>query len=658
MRNLPFSEPSEELKALRSAYKEESEAERLDFNNRMQEKPLSERTQIGVTLYPLYLGEIRFFLGNSWKLELESKQPFPKYHSFSPGTPVSLFRGEERFYCQVSQLSEAKITLILDGETPDWEPESSVGIDLFYSEKSFREGDKALAQILEAKGELRQIRDKLLGYSPLPKTESKNFSQNKHSLTEITDQNQNQNQKSVLENLNPSQRNAISSIVSTEDFVIVQGPPGTGKTSVLVEAIVELVSRGDRVLVSTPTNSALDLILSKCIQRGLNPVRLGQTGRVSEDLLKYTLVGKIDSHSDSKQIRKLEKEAANLKRSATRYVRNFGKKQAEERKESWADYRGVMEAIKNTERHMEKEILRNSNPVLATNVSAASPSISKEVFDILILDEATQALEPLAWIPIQKAKKIVLAGDENQLPPTVLTNNPVLMETLFIKSIHSAKDTDKLCFLDTQYRMKEEILGFSNQKFYGSKVVTDPSIQHREILGGDEFASPVVFFDTAGTGYEEEKSLDSESIKNPGEAELIGKFLEQYWGRLNLDQSQLGIICPYKEQVFCIKEFLSKWNMNTPGLDSIDPNKWEIATVDSFQGREKEIIILSMTRSNELGELGFLKDYRRMNVSLTRAKNLLVVFGDSSTLIHDSFYADFVDYLQTRGDYKSAYELL
>jgi ATP-dependent RNA/DNA helicase IGHMBP2 len=284
---------------------------------------------------------------------------------------------------------------------------------------------------------------------------------------------------------------------------------------------------------------------------------------------------------------------------------------------------------------------------LATNVSASQSILNKEPFDICILDEATQSLEPIAWIPILRAEKIIFAGDENQLPPTILSGEADLMNTLFLKATESFRGTERLQFLNTQYRMEEEILGFSNQEFYENKVITHDSVINRQKIHKELFSSPLVFIDTAGTGFEEESSLESDSIKNSGEADILIKIVNRLLENIEIDPSNIGIIAPYKEQVFCIREKLPTELANM-----------EVATVDSFQGREKDIIIVSLTRSNDESEIGFLKDYRRMNVSLTRAKKILIVIGDSVTLSGDDFYNRFLIYSKKHGDYKSAYEYM
>lgn len=355
----------------------------------------------------------------------------------------------------------------------------------------------------------------------------------------------------------------------------------------------------------------------------------------------------INSHSLSKQIQKYKREAENLRKKAKRYHRNFNSKLAEERKETWKEFNGIREIIKNTERQIEKEILRLHNPILATNVSASNKILYKERFDICIIDEAIQSLEPLAWIPILKSDRIILAGDENQLPPTILSGNKMLMNTLFSKMVKNFQGTERLVFLNTQYRMEEEILGFSNQEFYNNRISSDSSIKDRPKIYKPLFTSSLVFIDTAGAGYEEAQSFQSESYKNHGEARLIGTVLKEIINQLSIPAKDIGIIAPYREQIMELKDALKDF-----------PPELEISTVDSFQGREKDVIFLSMTRSNENNEVGFLKDYRRMNVSLTRARKLLIVVGDSSTLVSDNFYDRFIKYCQDHCDYRSAYEFM
>jgi ATP-dependent RNA/DNA helicase IGHMBP2 len=631
-RHLTYTNSSEEIAHTLDLFRKEAEAERQEFSDKMDTVSLTDRILKGVTIYPLEVEDVEFFIGDRWKITLKSKNELPKFHSFSPGTPISFFKDTERKYGQIKSISEKEITAIIDSEVPDWLEEGKIGIDIYYSEKSYKEGERALQRILEDKKDRKEKRDLLLGYS--------NPSPNFESIPDIAnhiDKNR----------FNPSQVQAIQAIIETQDSLVIQGPPGTGKTSVLVEAIRILVISGKKVLISTPTNSALDLLLEKILPHELKPIRIGQTSRVSEALLPFTIDSLSERHSLNKSINKFKKQAANIRKKATRFHRNFGAKEREEKSQAWNDFKGIKETIRNTERQLEKDLIHKHNPVLATNVSASQSILNKEPFDICILDEATQSLEPIAWIPILRAEKIIFAGDENQLPPTILSGEEDLLNTLFLKATESFRDSKRFQFLNTQYRMEEEILGFSNQEFYGNLVQTDTSVINRKKIHNPMFSSPLVFIDTAGTGFEEESSKESDSIKNSGEAEVLIKILQSLLDTIEVNPLDIGIIAPYKEQVFCIRELLPAELANM-----------EVATVDSFQGREKDIIIVSLTRSNDESEIGFLKDYRRMNVSLTRAKKILIVIGDSATLSGDDFYNRFLKYSREHGDYKSAYEYI
>jgi ATP-dependent RNA/DNA helicase IGHMBP2 len=627
--SISYSNAEEEVTQLLKAFQDEAKTERDAYLNKLSDKSIADRIKQGITIYPLEISDIQYFVGDSWKIILNIKKNLPMNCELNEGSPISIFRGDESKFGVLSRISESTLTVIIDGDTPDWMEEGQVGIDLFYSEKSYKEGERALNRLLENEKEIKNKRDLYLGYKKIQPEFSKLRS------------------NSLSAKFNPSQKLAIERIITTQDCLVVQGPPGTGKTSVLAEAIRILVKDGNRVLLSTPTNSALDLLLRKCIEQELQPVRLGQITKVSDDLIPFTLDGLIDSHFLSKQIQKYKREMENLRKKANKYHRNFNSKLAEERKETWKEFNGIREIIKNTERQIEKEILRLYNPILATNVSASNKILNKERFDICIIDEAIQSLEPLAWIPILKSDRIVLAGDENQLPPTILSGNKMLMNTLFSKMVKNFQGTERLVFLNTQYRMEEEILGFSNQEFYNNRISSDSSIKDRPKIYKPLFTSSLVFIDTAGAGYEEAQSFQSESYKNHGEAGLISIVLKEIINQLSISANDIGIIAPYREQIMELKDALKDF-----------PTELEISTVDSFQGREKDVIFLSMTRSNENNEVGFLKDYRRMNVSLTRARKLLIVVGDSSTLVSDNFYNRFIKYCQDNCDYRSAYEFM
>lgn len=632
-----FNNSKEEILHLLDLFKQEADYEKLNFISKVEGQNIQERIKSGITIYPLEIKDIHFFVRESWKIILTIKSTTNTNNLFSEGSPISIFRAEDRKQASLSKISETELTIIVDGDIPDWLEEGTVGIDLFYSEKTYREGERALNKLLEEDDKsILTKRELFLGYKQIEPY----FEKLPSSIM-------------IASKFNPSQRTAIEKMITTEDCLVIQGPPGTGKTSVLAEGIKHLVGLGKKVLLSTPTNSALDLLLMKSIEKELQPVRLGQITKVSEDLLPFTLDSKIDAHSLSKQIQKYRREADNIRKKASKFHRNFNSKLASERKELWRELNGIRETIKNSERHIEKEIIRLHNPILATNVSASNSILYKEKFDVCIIDEAIQSLEPLAWIPILKSEKIILAGDENQLPPTILSENKELMNTLFSKMVANFKDSERIVFLNTQYRMEEEILNFSNKEFYENKIQSDQSVKERSKIFQPMFESSIVFIDTAGTGYEESKSNESESIQNEGEVNFLVNLLQIMREQLELGKHDIGIIAPYREQIKKIKDLVS-----TSKLENFYNDQIEINTVDSFQGREKDIILLSMTRSNEDGEIGFLKDYRRMNVSLTRARNLLVVIGDSTTLQNDAFYSRFITYCQENGDYRSAYEFI
>jgi ATP-dependent RNA/DNA helicase IGHMBP2 len=279
-RILKFTNSSEELTHTLELFRKEAEAERQEFSSKMDTVSLTDRIRKGVSLYPLEVEDVEFFIGDRWKITLKTKNDLPKFHSFSPGTPISFFKETERKYGQIKKISDREIVTIIEGEVPDWLEEGKIGIDIYYSEKSYKEGERALLRVLEEKKDRREKRDLLLGFIN-PSVNFESYPKNRE-LIDAT-------------RFNPSQIQAILSIIETQDSLVIQGPPGTGKTSVLVEAIRILVLNGKKILISTPTNSALDLLLEKILPFDLKPIRIGQTSRVSEDLLPYT----IDSLSEN-----------------------------------------------------------------------------------------------------------------------------------------------------------------------------------------------------------------------------------------------------------------------------------------------------------------------------------------------------------------------
>jgi ATP-dependent RNA/DNA helicase IGHMBP2 len=430
--------------------------------------------------------------------------------------------------------------------------------------------------------------------------------------------------------LNESQQQAVKAIVQNTDVVIVHGPPGTGKTTTLIEAIIQLIYAEEKILVAAPSNTAVDNIAKGLIAQGVKVLRVGNMSKVDEQIFAHTPEGRLANSSQQKEIRTLKIRAEEFRKMALKYKRSFGKAEREQRNLLFKEVKDIRTEIKKLQQYNEEKLFAEADVILGTPIALCDARIKNICFQSLVIDEAGQCIEPLAWCIFSLAEKHVLAGDHLQLPPTVLSNEAVQLG--FNKSILeiSIAQINNVFLLNTQYRMKAAIAGFSSHYFYEGLLQTASYLSNT--------GKHIYFIDTAGSGYNEERGTDGNSLQNTGELQIVLKLLETE----NLDSKQTAFISPYAGQVAAAKDLL--------------PTHMRISTIDSFQGQEKENIILSLVRSNDDGDIGFLKDYRRMNVAITRAKEKLFVIGDSATIAVDKFYDAFLTYVEKEGAYKSVWE--
>jgi superfamily I DNA and/or RNA helicase len=450
----------------------------------------------------------------------------------------------------------------------------------------------------------------------------------------------------TVDGLNDSQRDAVALALAAKDVAIIHGPPGTGKTTAVVELIRQAVRRGERVLACAPSNLAVDNLLEKLLTAGETPVRLGHPARVSEPLREHVLDVLADSHPDAKQARKFYKQAHAQFRKAGKWTR--ARPEPGERAGLRRDGRALINDARKLEDRAVERILDGAAFLCATLTGLNPEVLGNRVFDLVVIDEACQTPEPACWIAIGRAKRVVLAGDHCQLPPTVLSLEAErkglavsLMERLVAR--YGPAITRRL---KVQYRMHEAIAGFSAAEFYESDLIADETVMlHllRDLPGVN--AEPITetaveYIDTAGAAYDEEEVNDSR--RNPQEAALVGRKVQGLLAA-GLAPEQMAVIAPYSAQVKLLRDLLP-----VPGL--------EIDSVDGFQGREKEAVVVSMVRSNPEGDVGFLADVRRTNVALTRARRKLIVIGDSATLAHHPFYQRLLTYFDSLGAYGSVWE--
>jgi ATP-dependent RNA/DNA helicase IGHMBP2 len=448
--------------------------------------------------------------------------------------------------------------------------------------------------------------------------------------------------------LDASQREAVAHALAARDVAVIHGPPGTGKTTALVELVRQSIRRGERVLCCAPSNLAVDNMLERLLNAGERAVRLGHPARVLPALRAHTLDLMVDAHPDVKKSRKLVREALALFRSAGKYTR--AKPMPGERAQKRREARALLDDARRLEAQAVSSILANATALCVTTTALDGEVLAGRRFDVAVVDEAGQTTEPSAWIPLLHAGKLVLAGDHCQLPPTVVSPDAAregfavsLMERLVAK--HGATITRRL---RTQYRMHREIMEFSSREFYGGDLEAHASVADHVLddLSGvtpaDVTARPVELIDTAGAGWDEELEPDGESKRNPDEADLVVQKVRELLDA-GLVPAQIGVITPYAAQVRLLRGLL--------GVEGL-----EIDSVDGFQGREKEAIVVSLVRSNTDGEIGFLGDFRRMNVALTRARRKLLLIGDGATLATEAFYQRLLEYVASLGAHRSVWE--
>ena len=447
-------------------------------------------------------------------------------------------------------------------------------------------------------------------------------------------------------NLNPSQIEAVQFALSAEDVAIIHGPPGTGKTTTLVELIRQITRKGQTVLAVAASNLAVDNLLERLIAAGENAIRLGHPARVTPELREHTLDLLVENHPDVKIANKLTRDAYALRDQSFKFTRakpERGAKQAmrQEAKE-------MLNEAWHIEDQVTESILSKAQVVCATATGIDRERLNGKVFDWCIMDEASQSTEPSAWIPLQFANRIVLAGDHCQLPPTVLSPEAIrggfnisLMERLL-------QNNAPRKMLNVQYRMHEEIMSFSSDIFYEGNLQADAAVRSALLADLPTVTSTpltttaIHFIDTAGASYDEEQEPDGDSRLNPQEAELVVKKVDELLA-CGLSPADIAVISPYSAQVKLLR-------------DRIKHPEIEIDSVDGFQGREKEAVIVSLVRSNREGEVGFLADTRRMNVAMTRARRKLIVIGDSATITAHPFYEKMVKYFESVGAYGSVWE--
>jgi ATP-dependent RNA/DNA helicase IGHMBP2 len=536
----------------------------------------------------------------------------------------------------VSARSHRSIQIAID----HWISGDAFDLDLAGDEVSRNRERAALQIVSAARGRLAELRQIILG-----ELDPTNFKLRQPRFFEVG---ANAAAAAPLGvGLNESQREAIRFALSAADLAIIHGPPGTGKTTSVVEFIRQAVARGEKVLACAPSNTAVDNLLERLAAVGQRVVRVGHPARVKEELRAHTLDALVADHDNMRLVRELRRDAEALYQKADRYTRAKPARGAKQ------DMRREARDLKVESRQLERQAINHvldSAEVICSTTAIDDIVLGDRQFDWVVVDEACQTTEPACWVPLTRGDRILLAGDHCQLPPTVVSKDAA-QEGLARSMMQRLVDTYGSAItrqLNVQYRMHEAIMRFSSAQFYGDSLIADKGVRSHllsELPGVASSAltdEPMTFIDTAGADFDEESELDGSSRCNPEEGRLVLRKVQQLL-ESGVPAGEIAVISPYAAQVRWLRE-----RANAPAL--------EVDTVDGFQGREKEAVVISLVRSNREGEIGFLADTRRMNVALTRARRKLIVIGDSATLGGHPFYTALLNYLQVINGYHTVWE--
>ena len=567
---------------------------------------------------------------NQLSVEIVRTQDNDIEHNFEFGRPVYIIFVEKQndkngkktksINGTVSYVDgDRMVVTVPDGtDTVGMQTAASLYVQLGFDETTYRLMFEALDRTIGARGRLGYLRD--LFYSS-QKAETFTFAPLSFPF------------------LNVSQERAVNEVLRAKDVAVVHGPPGTGKTTTLVEAIYETLRRENQVLVCAQSNMAVDWISEKLVDRGINVLRIGNPTKVNDKMLSFTYERRFESHPDYPQLWAIRKSIRQLRANRKRGDHSFHQK---------------LERLKERETELElrirNQLFREARVIASTLVGSANRLLDGMKFGTLFIDEAAQALEAACWIPMRRATRVILAGDHCQLPPTIKSVAAMkggLDKTLMQRIVE--RKPEAVTLLKMQYRMNEAIMRFSSDWFYHGEVEAAPMVKYRGILDLDK---AIEWKDTSGDTSHEEFVGDNFGRINKEEAQLTLLTLAEYFVRIGRqriidERIDVGIISPYRAQVQYLRHLIKKTDFYKPFRKIIAVN-----TVDGFQGQERDIIVISMVRSNEEGQIGFLRDLRRMNVAITRARMKLIILGDSATLTRHPFYRRLKEYIDSLSETK------
>lgn len=601
----------------------EYEYEKETFKQQTEAMGIGRKVKRGMCWYPLAVGRSYYNSLNQLVVEVERQEDKEIEHVFEFGRPVCFFTQSMtgklhyfNFTATVNYVEDDRMVVVLPGSDALMSIQGAeyLGVQLYFDETSYRMMFEALNQVIKAKGNrLAELRDIFHGSQ---KAGVFNF------------------QPVRLPWLNGTQEEAVNKVLHAKDVTIVHGPPGTGKTTTLVEAIYETLHRENQVLVCAQSNMAVDWISEKLVDRGVPVLRIGNPTRVNDKMLSFTYERRFENHPDYPQLWSIRK--------AIRELYNRSRKGAE-RENIRLKINSLKDRGTELEIRINEALFSEARVIACTLVSSANRILIGRKFGILFIDEAAQALEAACWIAIRKADRVVLAGDHCQLPPTIKCIEAArggLDQTLMQQIVHNKPEVVSL--LKLQYRMNDEIMRFSSDWFYNGELQSAPEVKYRSIL---DFDTPIEWINTEGMDCNEEFVGESFGRINKEEAALSINQLQEYIikigkERILEERIDFGLISPYKAQVQYLRQLVRKESFFKPFRHLITVN-----TVDGFQGQERDVILISLVRANEEGQIGFLNDLRRMNVAITRARMKLIVLGDASTLTKHPFYKKLYEYI-------------
>lgn len=615
----------QDLQQQSAMLQKEYEYEKELYRQQTREAGIPKRIQQGVCWFPVKLGADRYNSLNQLTVEVTRTETEETEHSFEYGCPVCFFRiSADRqiryfnFSAVISYVQDNKMVVVLPGPQvlPELVVTGELGVQLYFDDTSYKTMFAALREVAEAKGNrTARLREVLLGKAPALRRETGPVR---------------------FPWLNASQEKAVNQVLCAKEVAVVHGPPGTGKTTTLVEAVYETLHRENQVMVSAQSNTAVDWIAEKLVDRGIPVLRIGNPTRVNDKMLAFTYERRFEAHSDYPELWQIRKTI----REMTGRLRKSGREDRERLHNQLTKLRVRATGL---EIRIDTELFTEARVIACTLVGAASRVLERKRFSFLFIDEAAQAIEAACWIAISRADRVILAGDHCQLPPTIKCIEAArggLGRTLLEKVVLHKPETVSL--LKIQYRMHEDIMRFPSRWFYHDELEAAPEVKYRGIL---DFDTPASWIDTSELDLQEKAVAEGTGRLNTGEAELLVRELKNYMERIGIrrileEHIDFGVISPYRAQVHYLRHLLKKEPFFRPCRRLIT-----VHTVDGFQGQERDVIMISLVRANEKGQIGFLRDLRRMNVAITRARMKLLILGEAVTLTRHPFYRELYEYI-------------